>query len=624
MSLAKHTIARTLIASLPLLCLTLTRPAQAYIDLAPTLSKIISDSPNISVVEVTGYDREKHIITIAPVRALKGTLPAGAALQHQVSATAAAPVARPVAQWALPGARAVMFSSGTRALVCFGTGWYPVHTAAGAWKLDAERPDLPLAYYGTVSRLESGVEAILAGKGAVITVVAFGADSEGASFDLALNRQSLPGIVRVQRIRASASMGGQVMGASSSPAYFIGGGAVDIADLPALMVQLKSSDATARAEAADDLRTLGRKAKAAAPVLATMLKDASARVRFAAASALLQITPKDSGTVAQAIDVLDGGLADKDAAVRRAATSAAGFCGAAGAPLTEKLAGLLKDSDEIVRTSALQSISMLGPAAGKAVAAVVPLLDKPEMAIDAADALGRIGEAARPTLKRLTAMLDADQPEMRWAAVRAMAQIGGPDAHPAVDFMVKSMRNATEVEGYNMMIYFSLLGPDALDAAGTVQSFRVKNPVLPSSTLWAMAPEKGFPWQGGGGRGGGFQGGLAVLNELMYSAYVHELGDRLRPVAPILAQRIMDGTAGDVPIWGYKILAAGPDLSVGILAPKLADADMATRERAAVALGYMGESAAPAKEKVEAAIKAAATERERVLLQWCLGQMDAD
>ena len=110
----------------------------------------------------------------------------------------------------------------------------------------------------------------------------------------------------------------------------------------------------------------------------------------------------------------------------------------------------------------------------------------------------------------------------------------------------------------------------------------------------------------------------------MYSAYVHELGERLRPVAPILAQKVMEGTAGDVPIWGYKILAAGPDLSLGILAPKLADADMATRERAAVALGYMGESAAPAKEKVEAAIKAAATEREKVLLQWCLRQIGAD
>ena len=94
----------------------------------------------------------------------------------------------------------------------------------------------------------------------------------------------------------------------------------------------------------------------------------------------------------------------------------------------------------------------------------------------------------------------------------------------------------------------------------------------------------------------------------MYSAYVRELGTRLRPIAPILAQKIMEGTAGDVPSWGYKILAAGPDLSLEILTPKLADTNLTTRERATVALGYMGESAAPAKALVEATLKKAPTE----------------
>src|SRR3954452_13577933 len=99
MPLPKHMIARTLLAALPVFCLALTRPAHGYIDLAPTLTKIIADSPNISVVEVSGYDRDKHVVRLKAVRSLKGTMPSRIALQHQVSPMPAVAVARPVAQW---------------------------------------------------------------------------------------------------------------------------------------------------------------------------------------------------------------------------------------------------------------------------------------------------------------------------------------------------------------------------------------------------------------------------------------------------------------------------------------------------------------------------------------------
>ncbi len=167
--------------------------------------------------------------------------------------------------------------------------------------------------------------------------------------------------------------------------------------------------------------------------------------------------------------MLAKGLESGNLAERRDAAEAAGLAGPATSPLIDKLASLLKDPDEAIRITALQAIATLGPAAAQAAGAVTPLLDNPESAIDAADALGRIGSAARPALKRLTEMLSSDQPAVRWAAVRAMSQIGGDEAHPAVDFMVRAMRNATEVEGYNMMIYFSLLGPVAKDAIPTIR-----------------------------------------------------------------------------------------------------------------------------------------------------------
>jgi hypothetical protein len=89
----------------------------------------------------------------------------------------------------------------------------------------------------------------------------------------------------------------------------------------------------------------------------------------------------------------------------------------------------------------------------------------------------------------------------------------------------------------------------------------------------------------------------------------------------MLAQKIMDGTAGDVPDWGYKILACGPDEAVAVFAPHLEDKEIVMRERATVALGHMGPAAAAATERVKAALDKAPTEREKRLIQWCLREI---
>jgi len=613
---------RNLLVVAPLALLSLATPSQAYVDLAPTLSKLISDSTKIALVEVTEFNRETRGLALKEVRVLKGE-ESSAPIRHAVAPAEGAAIPRQILQWASPGARGIMFQSRNTALVCVGQGWYQVrNSGSGPWKLGKDRPDLPLTYYGSVSRLADGIAAMVAGKDAVLTVVAHGADNEGASFDLALNRHSLPALVRVQRIRGTMTMPPMVMAASANPAYMIGPGAVDEGDVPVLIEKLKSSDAMVRSEAADDLRCLGGKAGAAAAPLAGLLNDATPRVRLSAAAALLQINPKD----VRSVEVLARSLESADLAERRDAAKATGLAGAAAAPLAAKLAGLLKDPDESMRITALQAVSMLGPAAAEAAGAVMPLLDDLELATDAADALGRIGAAARPALKRLAQMLSANQPAVCWAAVRAMSQIGGEEARPAVDFMVRTLPRATEVEGYNMMIYLALLGPVAKDAAPAIRSSRIKNPFLPSATLWAIESDKRLPW-GQGGRfgmpGPGGPGGTDPAT-LAYEAYVHELGDRLRPTARLLAQKIMDATAGDVPAWGYKILACGPDEALTILAPHLASDDLVMRERAAVGLAYMGAAAAPAVDRVQAALSKASSEREKRLLAWCLREISRE
>src|SRR6266852_4450833 len=96
-----------LLASLPLL----SRTAHAYVDLAPTFSKIVADSPAIALVEVTAFDPKTHIVTLKPVQTLKGTVPADA-INHEVAPTGGTSP-RQIVQWAVPGSRGVLFASRT-------------------------------------------------------------------------------------------------------------------------------------------------------------------------------------------------------------------------------------------------------------------------------------------------------------------------------------------------------------------------------------------------------------------------------------------------------------------------------------------------------------------------------
>jgi hypothetical protein len=606
-----------MLTAIALVCVGVASQAGAYVDLAPTLGRVLREARQIALVEVAQFRRENGALLLKKVRDLRGHS-GPEPLRHQVMNLEESRVPRHVLEWAEPGRRGVLFVAGNTTLVCVGQGWYQVHASGdGWWRLGADRPDLPLAYQGTISRLSDAVELMLAGKTAVITTVPHGADAEGACFDMALNRTRLPGLVRLQRMRANLRMPPDVMGASANPAFLVGAGPAGEEEIPVLVDKLKSPDATVRAESAEDLRSLGPRAAAAAAALKALLDDPAPRVRMSAAAALLRIAPRG----ARPLGVLDDGLENSDAVVRRHAARAVGLGGEAAAPLAGRLAALLGDADELTRVAALEAIATLGPAAAACCDAVVPLLDRPEMAVDAADALGRMGPAARPALNRLAEMLSADEAALRWAALRAMAQIGGPDAAPAVHFIIRELPHASDDDGYNMMIYLAMLGPVARDALPTIRTAHVKHQALRPATTWAIEPDRGLPWLTGDPFGDMLQD--ADVSRYIYGAFVHELGDHLRPAARVLAQKIMDGTAGDVPPWGYRLLARFADAAMDVLSVGLAAPDTVTRERAAVALGYMGPAAASSKALVAAAADKAPTERERRLIRWCLRQISA-
>jgi HEAT repeat protein len=584
---------------------------RAYVDLAPTLGRIVRESQTILLAEVDRFGAEKGAVILKKVRDLKGQSEAGP-LKHSLVRAGESGVDWPILDWAAPGRRCVVFQSGKAAVVCLGEVWY--QTAAGEdgwWRIGVARPDLPLAYYGSVSRLAEAIPLMTAGKTAVITTLPHGANQEGASVDLALNRARLPGLVKVQRIRASLSMPNVAMGVGAKPAHVVGMGRTGREDVASLRAKLRSTDAIVRAESATDLGFAGPGAVEAVEDLAKLLEDEPA-VRLAAASALLRIKPGEARPVA----VLSAGLAGDDARTRRLAARVTGLGGPAAAPLAAGLGTLLNDSDMMVRRTALQAIATLGPAAASTREAVTGLLTKRETAVDAADALGRMGPAARPSLKALTPLLTSATRDERWAAVRAMAQIGGPDAAPAVKVLQEELPRASEIEGYNMLVYLALLGPVARDALPAVRMARVRNPVLRQATAWAIDPGEDMPRLGGLGD--------VDFAQYIFTAYVQEVGDHFRPVAQELARKILAGQAGEVPAWGYKLLARFPDDTLPVLTTGLTDKERAPRQRAVLALGSMGPTAARVKPQVGEALKAATDEREQRLLQWCLREMEAE
>ena len=74
--------------------------------------------------------------------------------------------------------------------------------------------------------------------------------------------------------------------------------------------------------------------------------------------------------------------------------------------------------------------------------------------------------------------------------------------------------------------------------------------------------------------------------------------------------------------WGYKLLARFPNDSLPILTPGLADDKLVMRERATVAIGYIGRAARAARPQVVRALGSSNDERERLLLRWCLQELD--
>ncbi len=581
--------------------------ALAYVDYTPTLGRLVLESRQIAIIAVEKIGRDKPAIILTKLADIKGSTGDEAIRLHVAANTG--PL-RHVLDWAEPGKRAVLFRTRDAALLCLGPTWYQASSLPdGWWTLTVERPDLPLAYCGSVARLEAALRGMTQGRTVVISTLMHGADGAGACFDVAFNRTSLPGLRRYQRIRASLRMPEKVCYVPADPSYFLSLGAVEEKDIPALIEQLQSADPQARIDAADDLRTLGLKAAGAVVPLQAMLGEPHAGVRAHAAAALCVVASRPDEPVRTLNDLLTA----EQAADRRMGARGAALAGEAGRALAPRLASLLADPDTSVRREALEAIATLGPVAAQAREQVTRLLEDPSLVCAAADALGRMGPLARPAMPALTDRLKSDDIAVRWAAVRAMVQIGGPEAGPAVDFLLVEIEGARGRKLYDISVYLGILGPAAERAMPALQRARQRDLELCAMALWAIQPEKTFPWQWG----------YVVdrdMDRWLFEAYIREMGSRSRPAARALASAVIAGAAGRVPSWGYQLLIDYPEDSLAQLTSALKSDDLAARQRVLTALGYMGPAAAPAKEAVAAV--AGADARTQRLVAWALRRME--
>ena len=55
--------------ALPVICMSMATVSQGYVDLRPTLGKIIRQSPSITLIEVVEFNRTTHTVTLKAVHA---------------------------------------------------------------------------------------------------------------------------------------------------------------------------------------------------------------------------------------------------------------------------------------------------------------------------------------------------------------------------------------------------------------------------------------------------------------------------------------------------------------------------------------------------------------------------
>jgi hypothetical protein len=217
----------------------------------------------------------------------------------------------------------------------------------------------------------------------------------------------------------------------------IGSGRYDGRTAGEWSARLGDPDPVLRREAVNALGAMPADAPDTVPQLARALgADSDPSVRAAAALALSKLTPHS----APAVEALTAALRDPSLAVRYQAAVALMKLGPAAKPAVPALLAVFDDPDNrvypagltaTVQDIAAAALAKITPGSADAVPTLVDALAAADTwgeKRSAAAALGAIGPPAAPAVPLLRRLLDDPNPDVRLAAVGALAKLGVADA----------------------------------------------------------------------------------------------------------------------------------------------------------------------------------------------------
>ena len=209
--------------------------------------------------------------------------------------------------------------------------------------------------------------------------------------------------------------------------------------VPPLMALLQNSDSEVRMAAAQALGKIGPEAKAAIPILATLLSSnshvpiaATDPVQKAAATALGDIGEVDVSALAQLLKD------SEDTEVWRAAIVVVLTTGPQAEAAAPALRSLLKGEN----LPQIQLAALLGYIGKSAVPTFTQLLNDKDVVVRrrAAEILGFIGPEAKAAVPALVESLKDTDWETRWRATISLGHIG-PNARAAVPALIASLKS---------------------------------------------------------------------------------------------------------------------------------------------------------------------------------------
>jgi HEAT repeat protein len=212
----------------------------------------------------------------------------------------------------------------------------------------------------------------------------------------------------------------------------------------ALTEALKDESPDVRRLAAGALARLGGDAKVVLPVLAELLKDADASVRLETLARLANYRRDAVNFGEDVVPYLADGLEDKDPQVR---ANAATYLRAAGPAAAKALSALVKvvrnDRNLNVRRSALRAVQGLGEEGLPGLVELVTVSDA-AVQLTVMRSLQQYKEKAKAAVPNLIKVLEGGDDDARRLAAQTLGTIG-PDARDAIDPLKEAARspNAT-------------------------------------------------------------------------------------------------------------------------------------------------------------------------------------